>query len=368
MKVTEFEELDGQIEPIRGENLFMEAVEDGKLVSYIPRVTTLADDSYVRLNVRITGNDDISIPVNDETIQGVSDAWVRKGNRFYCKHIMKAGEEEDPFAGIMVPRELKQVRKIHVDVTADAIQAVNLKPDFASANPWEEGAGAVYADAAQSDPYHVVFRKEQKVECGSTDLFDNFSTFMPGDLKTGSLLINNQTGKDADVYLQTVAEGSGLPVSEDGVLSQSGDYEAVNYQAELQKNMELLQKMKLTVRCEGKPVYEGSLLSEDLQDKVKIASLKDQSADTLQFELTLPPDADNRFASSAEDVDWILSIQNTEKTETLADPDQKGAGTVPPAGSVGTGDKILPLMVAAGLIALALIMLALAAFLGRRRA
>ena len=121
VKVTEFEELDGQIEPIRGENLFMEAVEDGKLVSYIPRVTTLADDSYVRLNVRITGNDDISIPVNDETIQGVSDAWVRKGNRFYCKHIMKAGEEEDPFAGIMVPRELKQVRKIHVDVTADAI-------------------------------------------------------------------------------------------------------------------------------------------------------------------------------------------------------------------------------------------------------
>ena len=359
VKVTEFEELDGQIKPIRGDELFMEAVKDGKLVSYIPRVTALADDSYVRLKVRITGNDDISIPVNDDTIRGVGDSWVRKGSSFYCRHIMAAGEEEDPFAGILVPMEMEQIKKIHVEVTADAIQAVNLQPDFASADPWAAGAGSVHAGTANGEPYHVVFRKEQKVECGSTDLFDNFSTFMPGDLKTGTLLIDNQTGKDADIYLQTAAANSELLHADESA--------AENPAEELQKNMELLQKMKLTIRCENKTVYSGSLLSEDLQDKVRIASLRNQSADTLQFELTLPADADNRFASAAEDVEWILSIQDIEKASAEEDASGRGVDQVSSAGEVITGDRILPLMIAAGLAALAMIVIALTIAFGRRR-
>ncbi len=61
---------------------------------------------------------------------------------------------------------------------------------------------------------------------------------------------------------------------------------------------DLLSKMGLRIRCGGRTVYEGDLVSEKLGTFMELTEIRQGEQELLQFEIDLGRDARNRYTSA----------------------------------------------------------------------
>ncbi|MBQ6496811.1 MAG: hypothetical protein IJI74_06560 [Firmicutes bacterium] len=270
-------------------------VMPGEKCSYIPRVTVTGRDSYVRLQFEAMMNEDSSTSISAEDVYGLNEDWVRKGNRFYCRNVIRTGEYSDVFEGIKIPQMENGAgcTGFRVKVTADAIQSENFAPDFESNEPWgsvsiEASAehGTVRSRAASSvETKTMEFRENNSIECPPEDLFDGFGELVAGDVRSDHLTLTNRSNVKRKVLFRTETVPS-----------------------------ELLQQIRLRIRCGKRFTYEGSLDSQDLSDPVTCAVLDPGQSIDFCYSLQLPETADNRFQESAEDVMWIFETKKVRNT------------------------------------------------------
>lgn len=302
LKLEQFQMKDGIMAPANCGSDVM----PGEKLSYIPRVTNLEADSYIRVSFEISA-DETGMAITPDSFFGVGENWIRKGNCFYCRNIFGKDESADVIRGIVVPSGIKKAGgKIRIRATADAIQAKNFAPDFTEANPWgtveiqtrdfrEDGSGAVCRGAIKTQSMDFSFAREGTFECSTEDLFSQFGSFQPGDRYSETLDMKNNSGRRL----------------------------TVNFRTDNLKT-DLLDEMKLSISCCGKNVYNGPLTSETLSTFLEIGTIEDGQAGKLEFEISMPKEADNRYSMLEDNVTWIIAVSDSDGedvTETAATGD-----------------------------------------------
>lgn len=292
-------------------------VVPGERLSYIPRVTNLETDSYIRVRFEVSASS-TGVAITPESFYGTGSGWIRKGNFFYCRNVFGQGDSSEVIQGLVVPQDIAdRSGEIRIKVTADAIQARNFTPDFDAYNPWgtveiqtldiRRGTGNhVCRNVVKTQSMDFSFAREGTFECSTEDLFSEFDSFQPGDTCREKLDMKNNSGKKLNVYFRT-----------DNVKT------------------ELLEEMKLSISCCGSKVYSGPLTSEALSSFIKIGTIEKGRAGKLEFEISLPENADNRFSMLDDQVTWIIAVKDAENDGT----EKKGR-------SPATGELWIPLAIA----------------------
>lgn len=316
VRVQQLRETDEGLKEISGSTACM----PGEKSSYVPRVTVLGQESYVRLHLLAEANEGSDVSIGAGDAYGINDEWIVRGGWLYCTRSLKPGEYSDVMEGIRVPQVTggKEFTGFRTVITADAIQAANFTPDFNSEQPWgpvtiqasrSQGTVAV-REAAQSKGHLLSLNSDGSSECSAEDLFAGFGDLMPGDLREDKLTIRNGSGKKTAVYFRTDNKPS-----------------------------ELLARTGLRIECGGNLIYEGDLLSAELQKPVELAALEPGQSIDFRYRLKFPEDADNSFQDLGRSVRWIFEQRKPAKGQAQE-----------PGGIVRTGDSGWIKILAAALI------------------
>ena len=213
LKIEQYEMTHDGLKPIQQGQVL--ANQD---VSYIPEIINLRADSYIRVKTEIIMDKDIEEPITLDNIYGLEDGWIRRGDYFYYTKPMEPMESAYLYKGIHVPlyRSAEEACGFKVELTADAIQASALTPDFDSPSPW----GAVEIQEAKAED-SIVYRKVSKadfskelnsqqanilrvtgdvtLESNTGNLFRNFDHFMAGSSYSDTLQIKNENERPVKV-------------------------------------------------------------------------------------------------------------------------------------------------------------------------
>ena len=260
-------------------------------VSYIPKVTNLRSDGYVRVKVELAMDKSIPRPLTLEDVYKINEDWVQKGEFFYNTKVMKKGETSVLFRGFHVPEEWTQetASGFNFTVTADVIQNDNFTPDFDSVSPWgsieiEQAKvedNIVYGIAERKAPSPVFeYTSAAGLSSEYTDLFSNFSCFMAGDCCSDTLIMKNKSDSDIRVYFSTQAV-----------------------------NDDMLRKMRLSIKCGGRKVYEGNLAAESLKEYEELTVIDSKTDGVLDFEVKLPEDSGNYYSVLKDKVIWKFRVE-----------------------------------------------------------
>ena len=282
-----------QYEKVKGGEQLVEPgiIMPNRKVSYIPRVTNLRAEGYVRVKVDITAKGRGSLPVEMDDIYGLNENWVQRGDFFYYKEIMGPGESSDLFEGFRVPAELAEdaAHELTVSLTAHVIQSEGFEPDFSSSAPW---GAVVIEQAKESDNIEygtvqsaeldkkLTYTGECSLESGTEDLFSDFSHLMAGTTVRDKVEMENRSKNSISVFFRTETEENPL-----------------------------LEKVKLRIVCGEETIYEGPLNSESLEQYREIAEIPTGDAKSLNYELTLAEDAANLYSVLNEEVRWQFMIK-----------------------------------------------------------
>ncbi len=289
-----------------------EKVTPGEVSSYIPRVTNLRAEGFVRVRVEIAMDNHVNREISVDDVTGIGDDWIRKGKYFYCKRVLDKNESSDVFNGILIPPEWtnETASGFSTVITADVVQARNFQPDFNSTSPWGsleiERRADLFAD--RMSDRQVNYRSVQAIakpdftitgsktfECTTTDLFSGFDIMMPGDVCSEKMPIRNRTGNDLKVYFRTENVSS-----------------------------DILRKMELRIKCGERAVYEGDLVSEQLGSFMELTQIRPGMQEILQFEIELERDAKNIYQDLRDDVIWIFAIEEMKGGGTAKTGDERG--------------------------------------------
>ncbi len=272
------------------------AVTAGKRISYIPEITAVRADCYVRLRVTFDMKKKVPAPL---TVSGLklNKGWVRKGDQIYYTKPLKTGKSSCAFEEIIIPETWNRdtASDFTVHLTADAIQAEHFAPDFESDTPW----GAVeIEEEKETDPndyrrarplrqeHSLTYQGNGIFELPSADLFSNFSPAAAGDRKKDCLRMKNDSGKKIRLSFRcTPPEARAFPA-----------------------------RVRLELYVGERRIYAGPLSGERLRVYQNLADLKPGEEQMLRFELSVPERLRNRFSAEMGKVVWFFRAEEMERS------------------------------------------------------
>jgi len=287
-------------------------------VSYIPRVTNLREDGYVRVKAEIIMDKIIPMPITLDHTYGHNEEWIRVGDYFYLTRVLETGESSDIFEGFNIPAEWTQeaASGFNIKLTADVVQADFFEPDFTSLAPWgsleieeaKEEDNIIYGIAKETVPSPSWnYTSAKGLESETEDLFQNFDHFMAGDSYKDTLEMKNSSKNDIKVYFKTTTIKT-----------------------------DLLDQMQLKITCNDEIIYEGNLTTEPLNKYKELTLIKKGTAQDFEFEILLPDESQNYYSVLEDSVIWQFKVDEIEEVKT------------------GDDSNILP-FIAVGIIALMII-------------
>lgn len=285
----------------------------GTEISKIPRVENMGNDCYIR--VKLTFKDITEL--DDSNLFGITEDWVKIGEYYYYKNILKTHDKVDVFQGLSIPEgfsELNAGQKFELTIDVDAIQSKNFTPDFNSSEPWgsveillceKEGTYNV-SSFKQSDnqKLEIVYEGDtSKLVTNKEDFFTNFPVMLPGDTYNESIQIVNTDNRDINLYFRT----------------------------EILEDEDILNKIQLkittTIDGETKTVYEGSLNSN--LDNQLLGIIKKNGSDTFDFSITVPPELNNNYSLLEGKIKWIFSTELIEEPKNPNNPENSSNSNNP---------------------------------------
>ena len=133
------------------------SVLPGEKVSYIPVIRNIKEDCYVRLHIVIEMDDsEIKRKISMEDIYGLGSDWKEIGDYLYFTRVLGSGTSVDVFQGIQIPYVWTQRRHESCGFTvyafADAINSMNITPNFNSDSPWDGATESYRTGSSNSMP------------------------------------------------------------------------------------------------------------------------------------------------------------------------------------------------------------------------
>lgn len=272
-------------------------ITGNRKISCIPRVTGLRAESYIRVKADIIMDSDTPKPLILENIYGLKADWIRRGEYFYYKNVIRPMESADIFSGIRVPEDWEEntASSFTLRFTVDAIQAENFSPDFNSAVPWgniqiqksKETDDIVYRTATSAVANKMTFNSTSGLESNTTDLFENFGYFMAGNCFSDTLEIENKSERSVRLSFCT----------DTAMHMQAGN------EAEFESG-ELLEQAQLEICCDKELLYRGSLSTVPLYRYVELSVIEPGESKNFDFRITLPEGSKNEYSVLADQVIW----------------------------------------------------------------
>lgn len=273
----------------------LENVMPGQEIPLIPRISNIGDECYIRAKISYSKDDNQF--VNVDNIDNKSGDWIKKEGYWYYKKILKSGDNVDIFKSFIVPLDMPndfQGKYVQLNVTAEAIQANNFKPDFNSESPWYK----VKTQKATADSYQldkIQLSTNAKIEYENNaqkyiEVPENFlgqlGHLIPGDIVEQEIQLNNTTSDDVE-YFVTVKKQSDL--------------------SDRQSN--LLKNLKLNISVDNKTVYEGSLYDVE---KVSLGKYLNNQTAKAKFSVSVPVDLGNEYSALSTSINWLFSVNGKE--------------------------------------------------------
>lgn len=282
----------------------------GQVISLIPRISNLGDSSYVRAKIGYSNSDNSTATLTQDEINGISTKWLKKGDYWYYTEPLKSGENVDIFSSVTIPANLSndyQGKEFKLDITAEAVQAENFKPDFDSNSPWN-GIEAKDASVENYKTDKIQKNNSTKVEYENNadsyievpdNFFNKLGRVMPGDVLIDEVTIQNKTSKEVEYYVST-EKGNELSDTE----------------------TELLEKLRLNITSDNKKIYEGKL---DKIDNLSLGKYTKNEASKLLFTITVPEELQNEYANLSATLNWKFSVKvpDDEKQDEPEKEEQK---------------------------------------------
>lgn len=188
-----------------------------------------------------------------------------------------------------------------------------------------------YADEAQRITFDgTTLESSSPLEA----LFDGFGTIFPGETKTGSVILVNESSEPCIFYLR---------VEQEPTTSRADAAEAPAL-------------MTLLLSTEGTEIYQGDLRGEALREGTLLGYVDPGDSLDLSFSIEAPADMGNEFALSSLRVPWTFAAQQiiTQSDSSSGKSSPAGSGSLPQTGD-GTAIALVALIgatVAAGAIVL----------------
>ena len=276
-------------------NVDTKNVLPGEKVSYIPRIENLGADCYVRAKVSFTDMKNVTI-LAENNIGKMKDGWVKKGDYWYYKNILKSSENVDLFNTFQIPDVSNeyQGKDIQINIVTEAVQSKNFKPDFESSSPWND----VTIKEATNNSYKtdkVQLNTNVKVEYeNNADLYINvpdsfFSELgyiFPGDVITEEAVINNKSSNEIEYFVST-----GKLVDENT------------------KIKDLVNKLELTIKVDEKVVYEGNIFGIE---NLSLGKYKEKETSKVKFIISVPKDLENEYSALNTSLSWVFTVSGEE--------------------------------------------------------
>ena len=296
-----------------------------QVISKIPRITNYAEPCYVRVRPVFTNEkkeettaaekteNEKEVPeeetgsqddyrLGEEDLGGIAEIWKKAGEYYYYPKILQKQESVDFFRTITIPSDWTSAAEgqvLSVEIQAEAIQAANTAPDFASENPWGEETEIeqcvhetdnVISEVSQHSFFTVSYEgAARNLILAPDNFFRNFSTLMPGDEREDTFTLINTTESSAEFFLRTEVP-EGLSEAEKGLLS----------------------RIKLEI-YEGESVfYQGSLKSDELQKAKSIGICRPDERKELRFSIFVPSELGNEWALRKSEIKWIFSVEGED--------------------------------------------------------
>lgn len=284
----------------------------GDEISLIPRITNLGADCYVRVWVSFDMEKKVEDPIGYEDLTGIGEDWLRIGNCFYYKKILKTNQHTDLFGGYRIPAgwntrydesgnivDYYTDNKLTVRFTADAIQSQNFTPDFQSETPWGEvdiqecksrdGYEFRTYETAKKTLLSVVYEAEaDKLLAQPENFFENLGMLMPGDQVRDSIRLENKNNT-AVLYFKT----------------------------EVLEEKEILEEIELKILfCKDDKevlLYQGPLNSRELSQYVSLGEYQTGEQGELIFELSVPEKLNNAYSMEQGKVRWWFMAKEAER-------------------------------------------------------
>ncbi|MCR5145864.1 MAG: hypothetical protein K6B70_00725 [Clostridia bacterium] len=272
-------------------------VVPGQEISLIPRISNVGDSCYIRAKVSYSQENNTN-STNFKKIGEISDDWVIKDNYFYYKPVVKTGEKVDFFKSLIIPEDIPndyQGKSIYFNISVEAIQADNFKPNFESDKPWD----GVVVEKASEEVYKidkVQLSSNAKVEYENSaqkyidvpdDFFGKLGHLVPGDVITHEVKINNTTSEQVECFVSLKKE------------SDLSD-----------KVVKLLKQLELTITVDDKVVYQGSLYDVE---RISLGKYWDKKSSKAIFAIKVPEELGNDYSILNTSINWVFSIDGKEK-------------------------------------------------------
>lgn len=183
----------------------------------------------------------------------------------------------------------------YAEEAQDAPKESSKTPEEGSENSDEgktasEGPGQGAPSPLPSGSYKITYRNaEEGFAASADDLFSHFGRLVPGESRTTSLLVSNESSSAIEVYLTGSLES-------DRTLGETSDFGS---------------KALLSISSEEGGIYSGSLASAALSDGILFASLDAGASSSVEISVTVPADAGNEYALMDADAVWTFSAQES---------------------------------------------------------
>lgn len=182
--------------------------------------------------------------------------------------------------------------------TVEAVQARHMSPDYGAASPWGDiriqeyqGQTVVFQQGTGEAPYSLSYSQDEGFSVSDGGLFGRFATMVPGDERSGTVVVRNTGSKPARMFFWVT-----LPK---------------NATSEV-----LIEKVYLRVfadEADGERVlYEGSLAGVTSVQKLSLGELAAGQSQELGFRLSLPASLDNGVAAASGSLGFRFQAQSAE--------------------------------------------------------
>mgnify|MGYP000858039760 CR=1 FL=1 len=161
--------------------------------------------------------------------------------------------------------------------------------------------------------YGFVFNPEK-------DLFQQFKTLMPGDVRTQNITVKNDIYNDVNIYLRAEEDYSTIENAE---------------QKHLVQNLLKMLKIKVTNTHNGKDtlLYEGPLNgipdgtgTGDMSKDILLGAYGYQQSANLSVQLVVPSSLGNEYESMMGGIKWIFTAEIIPYDDDDDDDDNGGSG------------------------------------------
>ena len=270
-------------------------VMPGQVISLIPRISNIGDECYIRAKVTYSKEDNKLVTVDN--IDSASGDWIKKGGYWYYKSTLKNGDKIDLFKNFTIPTDMTndyQGKEIQLNITAEAIQSENFKPDFDSDSPWKNVETQKALDEVYNyDKIQLSTNAKIEYENGAQKYIEvpenflgNIGHLVPGDVVEQEINLNNTTSDEIE-YFVTVKKQEDMS----------------------DKQIALLKKLKLTVSVGDKVVYEGSIFDVE---KISLGQYNSKQSAKAKFSVKIPEELGNEYSIINTSVNWLFSVNGKE--------------------------------------------------------